>query len=149
MLFLEFALESLCKFNAAFQSTLVMLPSLKSEVKRMLRIFLGRFIKSDVVKAAGEDLSSISIGDEENELTDEELGIGHKAWEFISEEEDYMDSNVTRIFFDGVKGFYRAVSSTIIKKFSFDDSLMDDVALLLPQNHDEVTTALILRLASA
>ena len=148
MLFLEFALESLCKFNAAFQSTLVMLPSLKSEVKRMLRIFLGRFIKSDVIKAVGDDLSSIIIGDEENELADEELGIGHKEWEFISAEEDYMDSNVTQMFFSGVKGFYRAVSSTIIKKFSFDDNLVDDVAFLLPQNQDKVTTALILRLAS-
>lgn len=37
MLFLEYALESLlCKFNAAFQSSLPMLPSLKAEVKRML-----------------------------------------------------------------------------------------------------------------
>ena len=61
----------------------------------MLRIFLGRFIKSDVIKAAGEDLRSISISNEENELADEELGIGHKAWEFISEEEDYMDPTVT------------------------------------------------------
>ena len=58
-----------------------------------------------------------------------------------------MDSTVTQIFFNGVKGFYRAVSSTIIKKFSFDDNLVDDVAFLLPQNQDKVTTALILRLA--
>ena len=117
MFFLEFALRSLCEFNAAFQSTLVMLPSLNLEIKRMLRIFLGRFIKSDVIKAAGEDLRSISIGIEENELADEELGIGHKAWEFISEEEDYMDPTVTQIFFNGVRGFYRAVSSKIIKNF--------------------------------
>lgn len=39
MLFLEFALDSLCKFNGVFQSNLPMLPSLKTEVKRMLRIF--------------------------------------------------------------------------------------------------------------
>lgn len=58
----------------------------------MLCIFLGRFIKSGVIKAV-YDLSSIVIG-EENELADE-LCIGHQAWEFISAEEDYMDSNVT------------------------------------------------------
>ena len=147
MLFLEFALESLCKFNAVFQSTLVMLPSLKSEVKRMLRILLGRYMKSDVIKAAGEDINNINVEDEGNEVTDNELGIGHKAWEFMSEEEDYMDPNVQLLFFNRVRGFYRAVSSTIIKKFSFDDNLVDDVAFLLPENRDKVTTALVLRLA--
>ena len=35
MLFLEYTLESLCKFSAAFQSNLPMLPSLKAEVKCM------------------------------------------------------------------------------------------------------------------
>ena len=44
-----------------------------------------------------------------------------------------MDPTVTQIFFNGVRGFYRAVSSTIIKKISFDDNLLDDVAFLLPQ----------------
>ena len=50
LLFLEFALNSLCKFNGVFQSSLPMLPSLKSEVNRMLRILLGRMIKADVIK---------------------------------------------------------------------------------------------------
>ena len=113
----------------------------------MLRIFLGRYIKTDIIKAVGEDISNINIGEEDNELTDEELGIGHKAWEFISEEEDYMDPNAQQLFFNGVRGFYRAVSSMIIKKFSFDDDLVDDVAFLLPENQDKVTTTLILRLA--
>ena len=36
MLFLEFALDSLSKFNAVFQSSLPMLPHVKSEVKRLL-----------------------------------------------------------------------------------------------------------------
>ena len=38
-LFIEYAPESLCRFNATFQSSLPMLPSLKVEVKRMLWIF--------------------------------------------------------------------------------------------------------------
>ena len=99
---------------------------------------MGPFIKSDDIKAV-DDLSSIIIGDEENELADE-LGIGHKAWEFISAE-DYMHSNVTQMLFSGVESFYRAVSSIILKKFSSSDNL---VAFLLPQNQDKVVTALIL-----
>ena len=43
--------------------------------------------------------------------------------------------------------FYKAVVSTIIKKFSFNDSVIDDVANLLPENRSRVTGAAVLRLA--
>ena len=134
MLFLEFTLDSLCIFNGVFQSSLPMLPSLKAEVRRMLRILLGRVIKADVIKAAGDDFTKIDLDD-----TNEELGIGHKTWAFLSEEEDHLDSNVKRIFFNGVMDFYKAVIATIIKKFAFNDSVVDDVALLLPNKKDCVT----------
>ena len=105
MLCLEYALESLCKFNAAFQSSLPMLPSLKAEVKRMLRIFLGRFIKADAIKAADDDLNKVNIDDTAVQLPDSQLGIGHKTWAYLSDEEDYLDCNVKRIFFSSVRDF--------------------------------------------
>ena len=64
MLFLEYALKSPCKYKAALQSSLPMLPSLKAKVKRMLRIFLGRFIK------AAEDISKVKHDDAEVQLPD-------------------------------------------------------------------------------
>ena len=148
MLFLEFTLDSLCKFNGVFQSSLPMLPSLKAEVRRMLRILLGRVIKADVIKAAGDDFTKIDLDDTSLELPNEELGIGHKTWAFLSEEEDHLDSNVKRIFFNGVKDFYKAVIATIIKKFAFNDSVVDDVAFLLPNKKDSVTPAIVVRLAA-
>ena len=149
LLFLEFALDSLNKFNGVFQSSLPMLPSLKSQVKRILRIFWGRVIKADVIKAAGDNFETIDLDDSTLELPNEELGIGHKTWAFLSEEEDDLgiDHNVEVIFFNGVKKFYKAVISTIIKKFAFNDTVVDDVAFLLPDHHDNVTAASILRLA--
>jgi hypothetical protein len=147
MLFLEFALDSLNKFNGVFQTTLPMLPSLKSEVKRILRIFLGRVIKADVIKAVGDDFEEIDLDDTTLELPDEELGIGHKTWGFLSDEEDELDDTVKGLFFSGVRDFYKAVTSTIIKKFTFDDNVVDDVAFLLPNYQDKVTTASIVRLA--
>ena len=125
MLFLEFALDSLMKFNAVFQSSLPMLPHLKSEVKRLLRIQLGRFIKCDIIIAAGKELSQIDLNDANSLLPDEELGVGHKTLLYLSEEEDYFDSSVKEIFYNGVKEFYIAIVSTI---FKFDDEFMDDVA---------------------
>ena len=56
-----------------------MLPSLKAEVKRMLQIFLGRFIKPDAIKAAEDDLNKVKLDDAEVQLPDSQLGIGHKT----------------------------------------------------------------------
>ena len=134
MLFLEFTLESLCKFNSVFQSSLSMLPSLKSEVIRMLRIILGRFIKANAIKTAGDDFKQIDLDNTTLHLPDKELGIGHKTWGFLTEQEDYLDFSVKRIFFNGVRDFYKAVTSTVIKKFTFNDSVVDDVAFLYLTN---------------
>ena len=147
MLFLEFILDSLCKFNGVFQCNIPMLPSLKSEVKRLLRILLGRVIKPHVIKEVGDAFEEIDLDDTALHLPNDELGIGHKTWGYLSEEEDHLDSSTTRIFFSGVKDFYKAVISTIIKKFTFSDSVVDDIAFLLPNKHDNVTTAPVLRLA--
>lgn len=53
-----------------------MLASLKAEVKRMLRIFLGRFIEADAIKTA-DDLSKFKFDDA---AVYSQLGIGHKTW---------------------------------------------------------------------
>ena len=50
-------------------------------------------------------------------------------------------------FFNGVREFYKAVSTTIIKKFTFKDHVIDDVAFLLPDKRGSVTTASVDRLA--
>ena len=148
--FLDFALDSMCKFNAIFQLSLPMLPSLKAEVTRLLKILLGRFLKLDVIKQAEEeksDFSSIDLSDSSLYLPDNELGIGHKTWGYLSEIEDDIDQRANKQFFTGVRDFYKAVVSTIIKKFSFNDSVIDDVANLLPENRSKVTGAAVLRLA--
>ena len=78
-----------------FQSSLPMLPSLKSEVKRLLRIILGRFIKPNTIKDAGDDFDQIDLNSAAIQLPNKEVGIGHKT----SEEEDHFDSTTKRIFF--------------------------------------------------
>ena len=70
----------------------------------MLWNFLGRF---DTIKAAEDDLSKVKLDDTTVQLPDDQLGIGHKIWAYLSEEEDYLDSNVNSIFFGGVRDFYR------------------------------------------
>lgn len=40
----------------------------------------------------------LTTSDANNELPNEQLGVGHKVWEFFSDEGDYMDSDVNNIF---------------------------------------------------
>ena len=74
----------------------------------MLQIFLGRFIKADAIKAADDDLNKVNIDDTAVQLPDSQLGIGHKTWAYLSDE-DYLDRNVKRIFFSGVRDFTDAL----------------------------------------
>ena len=149
LLFLEFALKSICKFNAVFQSSAPMLPYLKTEVTCLFRILLGRFIKSNVIMAAEKenDITAINLSDPEIQLQDENLGIGHKTWGYLNEVEDDIDQRTKKIFFASVQNFYKAIASTIMKKFNFNDTVTEDITILLPENQSNISGATVFRLA--
>ena len=139
--FLEFALESMCKFNAAFQSSLPKSPAL---VNRLLKILLRRFLKADVVQNFDVDLrDDLDFSDRTIQLPDDQLGIGQSTWGYFSDQDKFIDSRVKTIFFTGVRDFYCAVATTIIKKFPFKDSLVYDVAFLLLVNRATVDIAAV------
>ena len=117
----------MCKFNVVFHSSLSMLPALKTEVKLLQKILLGRFIKPEAIQEAGADLTQLNISEPALHLPDQQLGIGHTTWAYITDEEDFLDPSMKKIFFNGVKDFYKAVASTVMKKFTFNDSMMDGV----------------------
>ena len=50
-------------------------------------------------------------------------------------------------FFNSVREFYKAFASTILKKFSFNDHVFDDIAIILPENCCNLSNTAILRLA--
>lgn len=144
MLFLEFALDSMCKF---FQSRVATLPILKPEVQRLVRILLGRFVQAEAIQGANNDFTDINFQDPLLHLPDDQLGIGHEAWSYVSSEEDALDPSVQRLFFNGVRDFYVAVASTLIRKFPFTDTLADDVAIFLSKSKGSVTWNQVCRLA--
>ena len=47
-----------------------------------------------------------------------------------------------------VSEIFSCVVSTIIKKFSFDDAIMEDISFLLPENQGSLAAAPVLRLAA-
>ena len=74
-----------------------MLPLLKSEVRRLLRIVLGRMLKPDIIKQTEENFQSLDLDDTTLQLRDEELGIGHKTWACMAEQEDFLNSTVKNL----------------------------------------------------
>ena len=65
----------------------------------------------------------------------------------MSEEEDYFDPSTLNIFFNGVRDFYNAITSTILKKVSINDHVFDDVTVLLPENRCNLSSTAVMRLA--
>ena len=147
MHFLQYSLEFLSRFNTVFQSNLAMLPSLKVEVLRLLCVLLGKFIAAASVPTTHEGINEINLNDPAIQLADSELGIGYEAWSYLSEEEDFFDPGTLKIFFNSVREYYKAVTTTVLKKFSFNDHVFDDVTVLLPENHSDVSSAAVIRLA--
>lgn len=74
------------------------------------------------------------------------MGIGHTTWVYLGDKEDFLDPRTKNILFSGIKDFYIAVASTIMKKFSFSDSVLDDVAFLMPVNQASMPWMLMLSL---
>ena len=58
---ISFTLDSLCKFNVTLQLSLPLLPALKTEVKQLLKILMGQFLKCEVVREPGDDLADIHL----------------------------------------------------------------------------------------
>ena len=50
---------------------------------------MGQFLKSKIVREIGDDLADINLTDQSLQLSDKELGIGHKTWAYLTEEKDY------------------------------------------------------------
>ena len=93
-----------------------MLPALKTEVKRLLKVFLAKFVKIEAVRSAGDDLIKVNFRDSTIQVQDSDLSIGHKTWQFLSQEY-FINESIKKKFFNGVRSFFVAVASTIVKKF--------------------------------
>ena len=61
-------------------------------------MFLARFLKIDAIRSADDDLTVINLHDPTIQVEDKDLSIGHKTWQFFSQEEDFLMSLVKGSF---------------------------------------------------
>ena len=98
----------------------------------------------EVLRSVG-NITELDFNNSQAHLPDEEINIGHKTWAFLDAEE-LIDASIKKEFFSGVRKFYITVATTIIKKFSFNDTLLNDLAILFPENKTEVSRSTVSRL---
>ena len=84
------------------------------------------------------EIDKINLGDSSLQLPNENLGLGHKAWAHFHEIEDDFDKSTKASFLMG----FKTSIFTIIKNFSFDGSILDDVAILLPENQTNISASI-------
>ena len=132
------------RFNRLFQkSTENTTCVLYNEMSRLVRLYAGNFLKREVILAAGDNLSLLSL-ERDNQLHDEDLAIGTNRWTTIAELETEHDP---KPFFAAVRNFYVATLKKMLLKFPFGDSLLKDLGVLQPEKTSSYPVATVLNLA--
>lgn len=81
----------------SFQAEAVKIIFLDKEMKRLLRKFLGKFIK--VAAIGQQQLSDVRYKDIENQLPDKILAVGMRVRAYLAENEDDVEPATTARFF--------------------------------------------------
>ena len=110
---------------------------LYTEMCRLLKVYVANILKRDVITAAGNDFSLLS-------LSDENLGIGTRTWTDLVELEAERE---LKPFFSAVRRFYVATIKKMLQKFPFGDSILKDLGILQPQKTASYSFDQVQRLA--
>ena len=100
-----FALKPLNAFNIAFQSSSSKIGTLQEDVRNLLRGFLSNFIRPELLAAtSNKDIYSFDF---DNQLSNDELGIGSATRLLLIESSDVLEgTREEEKFFRSVRGFY-------------------------------------------
>ena len=130
LLFLSYILPSMDRFNRLFQkSTENTTCQLYSEMSRLVRLYASNLLKTEIIIAAGDDLTKLSFANS-GQLADENLGLGNDTWLHLSGMEEEYDP---KPLYRAVRSFYVASLQKMLKKFPFGDSILKDLDIINPK----------------
>ena len=142
--FLKFIMSAMDKFNRVFQkSTENTTCELYTEMCRLTRLYAANVLKTDSITSVGSNLSLLSL-ERENQLDDENLGVGSDTWVSLAELQEEYD---LKPFFTAVRNFYVASIKKMLQKFPFSDSLLKDLGVLQPEKTASYSIDTVLGLA--
>ncbi|XP_061162630.1 uncharacterized protein LOC133171854 [Saccostrea echinata] len=144
--FLGYVLEPLNEFNTTFQADESRIGYLGEEIHKLLRKFLGRFIKAGIIKNS-KDLISVDFQNPENQLQDNILAVGILTRFYIAENDEDIPPVDLAIFFQNVRGFYCAITKKMLKHFPFKDPVVNNLGFLNPHRREETSLQSIVEIA--
>ena len=99
--------------------------------------------RSLLICGVPSNLSLLSL-EHENQLDDENLGVGSDTWVSLTElQEEYN----LKPFFTAVRNFYVASIKKMLQKIPFSDSFLKDLGVLQPENTASYSVDTVLGLA--
>lgn len=143
--FLSFVLPILNEFNTTFQAGAAMIGHLHSEMVRLLRRLMGKFVKTAVITAS-RDLTSVNFTDRDNQHDDDNIAVGLQTREYLKDNQVILPPHTVTRFFASVRSFYLAVISKMVKKFPFSDETLKALAFLNPDTREKVTSDEVVQL---
>ena len=98
---------------------------LYKEMSRLVRLYASNLLKSDVIKAAKNNLSTLNLVTEA-QLANENLGLGDATWIHIAElEEEFGPKPI----YTAVRNFYVGTIK-MLKIFPFGDTLLKELEII-------------------
>ena len=84
-------------FIVSLQADESMVGYLHSEMTRLLRKFLGKFVSTTAIRATN-DITQVEFMSAENQLSDDLLAVGMKARNYMSENVDLPAEKISSFF---------------------------------------------------
>ena len=91
LFFLSFILPSVDRFNQVFRKSTENTTSQLYEMNRLVRLYASNFLTSNTILAANDNLRHLEFA-EENQVLNEDLGIGTETWVSVAELEATLDT---------------------------------------------------------
>ncbi|XP_060586608.1 uncharacterized protein LOC132742270 isoform X2 [Ruditapes philippinarum] len=143
--YLDHIIPLMTDFNTAFQAGAPMVGHLHTEMQRLMRKLLGKFVTSQTIIAA-RDVTTISFETEEVQHPNDNIAIGLRTREYIKDNEDTIPQETIAKFYQHVRLFYITLTSSLVKKFPFKDDILKTLSLLNPETRDKASPEAVVQL---
>ena len=147
--FVSFAMKPFNTFSTVFQTHASCIGTLQADVYKLLQTYMTNFIEPKVLQEC-DNITTINFKDADNQLSDDELGIGTSTRLLLCDEleDDIVGTRKEVRFYSSVRTFYETAVSKILAKFPFADETIKELAFLDPRNRDKTTITGLIRLAN-
>ena len=131
---MSFALKPLNKFSTVLQTSASRIGLLQSDIRVLLQEFISNFVKPEIIQNS-DDLTKIKYYERDNQVENDELGIGTSTRLLLLElEDDIAGTSIEHHFFSHVHDFYETSVRKLLEKFPFEDRTIKELAFLDPRN---------------